>query len=76
MDWISVTVELPKEETPVLVLLNGKPRVGERRWEMPSYEDTFKAYWYWDDPEDDGQCWEVPDITHWMPIPPAPVEPV
>lgn len=61
--------ELPAEYTPVLVLVNDRWRIGERRWEHPGYEDTFKPYWYWDDPDDDGQGWEVSDVTAWTYLP-------
>lgn len=72
--WISVKDKLPPDETPVLILLSGIPTVGELRWEHPSFEDTFKAFRYWDSPTKDGQAWEWLDITHWMPLPNAPKE--
>ena len=67
--WTIVADRLPPDETPVLVMCKGRPRIAELRWEPPGYEDTYKAYRYWDDPEDDGQCWEWDDITCWMYIP-------
>jgi len=70
--WTNVKDALPPEETPVLILHCGKPRIGQRVWDYPGYEDTYKAYWYWDDPEDDRQDWDNCDITHWMPLPAAP----
>jgi len=70
--WTKTADALPTEETPVLILHCGKPRIGQRVWDHPGYEDTYKAYWYWDDPEDDGQGWDNCDITHWMPLPAAP----
>lgn len=70
--WISVNDELPSEETPVLIFWNGNIIVGERRWEHPTFEETFNAFWYWDDPTDDGQDWERNEVTHWMPLPEAP----
>lgn len=71
--WIAVTERLPKDETPVLILWNGLIRIGERRWEEPTHEDTYERFWYWDDPEDDGQCWENMDVTYWSPLPTPPV---
>ena len=71
-EWISTTHGLPPAETPVLIMCNGAVRIGELRWECPGFEDTFKPYQYWDDPIDDGQCWEWFDVTHWMHIPPPP----
>ena len=71
--WISTEDLLPGEEIPVIVVFRGKSvRIGERRWDNPGFEDTYKAYWYWDDPSNDGQCWDVDDITHWMPLPELP----
>jgi hypothetical protein len=61
--------ELPPEETPVLVRVNGVWRIGERRWEHPGHEDTFGAYWYWDDPNNDGQEWDRRDVTAWAYLP-------
>lgn len=71
-EWVSVNERLPKKETPVLILRNGVIRVGERRWEEPTHEDTYQAFWYWDDPSDDGQPWENHEITHWRPLPALP----
>jgi hypothetical protein len=72
-EWIPCISKLPLDKTPVLIIRNGEVRVGERRWEYPSFEDSYKAFWYWDDPNDDGQQWEYNnDVTHWMPLPAAP----
>lgn len=70
--WILATDRLPPEETPVLVLRCDQVRVGAIFWDYPSYEDTYKAYRYWDDPYDDGQMWEFDEVTHWMPLPDTP----
>jgi len=70
--WISVEDRLPADETPVLAVVFGKPRIAELRWEKPGWEDTFTAHQYWDDPEDDGQDWQWSDVTHWMQLPAAP----
>ena len=74
MTWIRVDERLPHKETPVLIILDGKIRIGEIRWAHPGFEDTYKSYRFWDDPDDDGQCWEWNDITHWMPLPELPME--
>ena len=63
--WVSVEDKLPPDETPVLIVINGKIRIGERRWDHPGHEDTYESYWYWDDPENDGQGWETESVTHW-----------
>ena len=70
--WVLCTNKLPPDETPVLILINGELRIGERRWEYPSFEESYKAFWYWDDPADDGQEWDNNDVTHWTPLPAAP----
>jgi hypothetical protein len=67
--WRSTKESLPTDETPVLIMVNGKVRIGELRWERPGYEDTFAAFQYWDDPEDDGQCWEWDNVTEWAAVP-------
>ena len=67
--WVSTVDRLPPDKTVVLAVVNGKIRLVERRWECPTYEETFKAFWYWDDPNNDGQDWGIADVTHWMPIP-------
>jgi hypothetical protein len=72
MKWISVDDRMPEDETPVLIVRNGEIRIGEIRWEHPSFEDTYEAFRYWDDPYDDGQSWENFEITHWMPLPELP----
>ncbi len=63
---------LPPDETPVLALVGGKWRIAELRWDHPGYEDTYTSYRYWDDPEDEGQCWEWGDVTHWIELPGIP----
>ena len=68
-DWIKCTERLPKAGVPVLILFNGEVRIGEICWEYPSHEETYEAFRYWDCPYNDGQDWEVLDITHWMPLP-------
>jgi len=69
---IDVTEQLPPEETPVLILYKGQWRIGERCWDKPTFEDTYEAYWYWDDPYNDGQDWERHDVTKWQALPPPP----
>lgn len=68
-DWITTESRLPDDETPVLIIRNGVHAIGELRWEHPGFEDTFKAFRYWDDPVNDGQDWEWHSVTHWMPLP-------
>jgi hypothetical protein len=70
--WTSTEDRLPPDETPVIILLDGVPAIGELRWEHPGYEDTYQSFRYWDNPHDDGQCWEWHQVTHWMPLPDAP----
>lgn len=71
--WKKTVNELPPDETPVLIILNGEIRIGELRWETPGWEETYEAFRYWDDPNDDGQIWEWHDVTHWMEIPDLPI---
>lgn len=70
--WISVDERMPADETPVIILLDGKVHLGELRWDTPGWEDNYEAYLFWDDPNNDGQDWQMHDVTHWMPLPPAP----
>ena len=71
--WKDASKELPLDETPVLIVINGVIRIGELRWEHPTYEETYAAFQYWDDSFDDGQSWDFVDITHWMPLPATPI---
>ena len=66
--------KLPEDETRVLILYQGEWKIGMLFWETPGFEDTFKAFRYWDDPEDDGKYYEWYDITHWTELPPTPPE--
>lgn len=68
--WTETAEMLPPEETPVLIMHNDEIKVGEIRWDFPTFEETWSAYRYWDNPYDDGQDWEWGDVTHWMPLPP------
>lgn len=70
--WVKCSERMPEPETPVLILLNGEIRIGEIRWDMPTGEESYQPFKYWDDPNDDGQPWEVFDVTHWMPLPAPP----
>jgi len=65
-------IETAPHETPVIILRDGIPCIGEKRTEIPSFEDTYNAFDYWDDPNNDGQCWDECLITHWMPLPAPP----
>ena len=74
-NWISTADSLPPKETPVLILFSNETiRIGEIRWEYPTYEDTYNAFRYWDDPADDGKDWEWLDITHWQALPALPTK--
>lgn len=70
--WVPTSERLPTDETPVLIVWRGNVVIGERRWENPGPEDTYAAFWYWDDPSDDGQDWRTEDVTHWMHLPELP----
>ena len=70
--WTPACDRLPKIETPVLCVYRGEHRIFERRIESPTGEETFKAFYYWDDPVDDGQEILDTDVTHWMPLPTLP----
>ncbi|WP_105601353.1 DUF551 domain-containing protein [Cronobacter sakazakii] len=74
MEWIKCSERMPPDETPVLVNFNGEPRIGEIRWDHPTNEESYQSFRYWDCPYNDGQSWEVFDITHWMPLPAMPAE--
>lgn len=56
-DWVDTQEALPPLNTPVLVAVHGYyfPLILERRWEQPTFEETFDPFWYWDDPLDDGK---------------------
>lgn len=77
--WLSTGIiatfdSLPPDETPVLILFfNGDIKKGEIRWEHPSFEDTFRAFKYWDDPDNDGQEWDWDDVIAWTPLPEIPL---
>lgn len=61
--------KLPPIETPVLALVCGEWRVAELRTENPSWDESFKPFNYWDDPNDDGQVWDWYDVTYWTNLP-------
>lgn len=73
--WISTQNRMPPDEEPVLIIHRGEVKIGELRWERPGYEETYQAFRYWDDPTNDGQDWEMADVTYWMPIAAAPSAP-
>lgn len=73
-EWIKCRDRNPQPETPVLIMVNGVMRIGEIRREHPTHEETYQPFFYWDDPVEDGQCWEEFDITHWTPLPEPPKE--
>ncbi|HHQ6628354.1 TPA: DUF551 domain-containing protein, partial [Serratia fonticola] len=67
--WIPCAERMPEPETPVLIMLNGTIRKGAIFWEHPTFEEGGQPFKYWDDPDNDGQDWEVFDVTHWQPLP-------
>ena len=73
-EWISVADSLPDSGEPVLVCRDSihEPFIGNVVWETPAYEETFKAFWYWDGVHNEGENWD--DVTHWMPLPERPKE--
>lgn len=74
-NWIKCSDKLPADELPVLILMfNGDKRIAELRWEIPSWEETFLPFQYWDCPYNDGQDWDWCDVTHWQPLPAPPEE--
>ena len=70
--WVLADETFPPKETPVLALVAGEYCILERRTETPSWEDTYKAFDYWDDPTDDGQEIADEEVTHWMHLPAKP----
>lgn len=59
--------KLPEEGTQVLAKMSaGGYRVLESCLESPTYEETFKAFLYWDDPHNDGQGIEVCDVESYV----------
>ena len=73
MDTIFKTADrLPPKETEVLVCCKGVWKIGALFTEHPTHEDTYQAFDYWDDPTNEGRCWEWDDVTHWMNLPPLP----
>lgn len=72
MTWIKCTEQLPPDETEVLIVVNGERRIGALYWDTPGFEDTYTAFRYWDDPDNDGRCWEWHDVTHWQSLPDLP----
>jgi hypothetical protein len=74
--WIKCEERMPAPETPVLAWHapgGGAHSILELRWDRPGYEETFEPYLYWDNPNDDGQDIDFCDVTHWMPLPDAPL---
>jgi hypothetical protein len=73
MSWKHPHREPPPENTIVLLRVRAnninEVRTAVRRIEHPSFEDTFQAYSYWDDPYNEGQSWEMEDLLEWTEIP-------
>ena len=68
INWISTAERLPPNETTVLIIMHGALRVGAIFTELSNWESGRVPCDYWDDPEDDGQCWSFCDVTHWAEI--------
>lgn len=69
--WVPTAQRLPEEETTVLLMRKGAIVIGERRWERPTWEETFSPFWFWacaDWHDDQGEA----TVTHWMPLPAPP----
>lgn len=65
-DWHDASHELPPEGALVLIeFTNGRLRLASIFEDVPSWEDTYQAYFYFDDPEDEGQDWQMDDIARW-----------
>lgn len=71
--WTKVADKLPPEETPVLLLVSGTVYEGSLEWERPGFEDSFAAFQYFVDTNNDFD-WEWWDVTHWMVLPELPSE--
>jgi len=69
--WISVEERLPKVSDIVLAIANGKPR------ENITLHNAFLMVSYWGEEgwiADGFEGWDGLDVSHWMPLPPAPKE--
>ena len=66
MEWISVKDRLPELDEPVLVFSKGDYKLSALCKEIPTFEETFKAFDYWEDID------ELHHVTHWMPLPEPP----
>lgn len=64
----------PPEETRVLIFVLGKWRTAELCWESPSWEESWPAFTYWADEDNEGLDWADEEILWWMPMPPDPPE--
>jgi hypothetical protein len=63
--WTKVCDQLPPDDEPVLLLVNGTIYEGMVTWEQPGFEDTHKPFRYFID-TDESCDWEWHDVTHWM----------
>lgn len=69
--WIPVEERLPEQEACVVVCVSGKPR------ENITLCDAVELATYYDNEGWILECWPdwaTADVTHWMPLPPAPEE--
>lgn len=66
MRWHSVEEELPAVgEVVIIEFESGKHRLATLLWDHPGFEDTYSSYQYFDDPENDGQAWDMECIKYW-----------
>ena len=72
-NWISIEDQIPPVETPVLIVFRDEVRIGELRWDYPTWEESYKSYMYWDCPYNEGQEWDWDKIKYWARIPPLPL---
>lgn len=71
--WVKTSDLMPPDETPVLTVFNGEHRILELCWDRPGWEDTYRAFRYWNDPTDCGEVIEhLSEVTHWMHLMPLP----
>lgn len=70
--WIACTDQLPPDETEVLIMAEGKRRIGSIEWDIAGPGDSYQPYKYWEDSENHYD-WEWDDVTHWQHLPTAKV---
>ncbi len=77
-EWISVKDRLPDKKGAFLVYVKTKNKwcgYIKTTWFTPCYEgveEDMQGKQVWYDYDSDWGDYEVRDVTHWMPLPPAP----